>query len=235
MLLGTSLVGLKQYQHLVYHPDYKNDHGQRTFWHNALMGLQFHPRLRAELPMRSCDDNAAVELVLRKMIECDPNLDQDQWNKTKALNSLGNHNSFDWDRYESTGREIYLDLWRSQPQDLIACYGVFKPVEIARLAGRLGKRVTTVIWSGKAWEFLGGLGLLCVAMVGVVRAARRDAHMRDNLLSLACVTATLLPFSLIPGIAFYPAITTVACFFLLSAMVSGLGMVFILSRTKELA
>ena len=47
-LLAVSLVGLKQYQRAVYHPDYLQGYGQRTFWHNAswasrITGLREEP------------------------------------------------------------------------------------------------------------------------------------------------------------------------------------------------
>jgi hypothetical protein len=40
--------------------------------------------------------------------------------------------------------------------------------------------------------------------------------------SLSRVAAAVLPFSLIPGIAFYPALPTVVCFYLLCAALAGL-------------
>src|SRR5262249_22143044 len=123
LVLAVSLVGLKQYQRAAYHRHYTSTYGQRTFWHNALMGLAYHPRLRDELPMALCDDRNAVDLVLARMEERDPNLDKNQWNWQAALNSLGNHNAFDWNRYEAVARGIYFDLWRSRPTQMTACYG----------------------------------------------------------------------------------------------------------------
>ena len=113
ILLACSLVGLKQYQRAAYHRHYTSTYGQRTFWHNALMGLAYHPRLSEELPMALCDDRNAVDLVLARMEERDPNLDRSQWNWQAALNSLGNHNEFNWNRYEDVARGIYFELWRS--------------------------------------------------------------------------------------------------------------------------
>lgn len=232
LLLGGSLVGLKQYQRLVYFPGYLAEHGNRTFWHNALMGLAYHPALRDDLGMPLCDDRTTAEFVLRKMAERDPGLDRSKWNEVAAMNSLGNHNAFDWNAYEVVGRDVYLELWRDRPRDMAACYGFYKPLEAGRLAARLAKRVALVSWAGRGWEFLAGLGLVVVAAVGVAAVARRDERVRSELLPVAGVAASLLPFGLIPGIAFYPAITTTACFYLLSATAAGLLAVRVASRRK---
>jgi hypothetical protein len=221
-LLVLSVVGLKQYQQARHHRDYVAEYGRRTFWHNALMGLAYHPGLRDELPMKLCDDRDAVDLVLKRMGEKNPDLDRNVWNWQAALNSLGNHNQFDWNGYEAAAREIYVSLWSDRPDRMAACYAYYKPADVARqvavLGGRLGKNVVT----GRAWEFVAGVALSLAALAGVVRAARRDEQFRAWLRSLSRVVLLVLPFSLIPGIAFYPALTTVACFYLLGATLAGL-------------
>jgi len=110
VLLATSIVGLRAYQKVFYHPEYFAERGSRTFWHNALMGLAYHPTLQDELPMTMCDDKNAINLVLARMFQKDPTLDPNVWNWAAALNSLGSHNEFDWVRYEANARELYCDL-----------------------------------------------------------------------------------------------------------------------------
>jgi len=229
-ILVLSIVGLKRYQEVTYHRDYLEEYGQRTFWHNALMGLAYHPELRDELPLKLCDDRDAIDLVLKRMEVRDPNLDRNQWNWQAALNSLGNHNRFDWNRYEVAAREIYFDLWRDRPDTMAACYAYYKPADIARqmdhVVRRLGKKTVT----GHAPELVVGLGLILVAFTGTVAVARRNDEFRLGLRSLSRVVAIVLPFSLIPGIAFYPALTTVACFYLLSGTMLGLLAVRVSTR-----
>jgi hypothetical protein len=230
-LLAGTLVGLKQYQRAHYHPDYFTEaYGQRTFWHNALMGLWYHPTLRDELPMKVCDDRDAVDLVLARMEAKDPDLDRNQWNWQAALNSLGNHNPFDWVRYETEARAIYVGLWREEPGRMAACYGWYKPLDIAKQAARLGVRLSENAATGRAPEFLAGLALVLAALAGVVVAARRDHEFRASLRSLGRVVVCLVPFSLIPGVAFYPATATVSCFYLLSLTGAALLSVRLLTR-----
>ena len=132
ILLACSLVGLKQYQRAAYHRHYTSTYGQRTFWHNAAHGAGLSSAPSEELPMALCDDRNAVDLVLARMEERNPNLDRSQWNWQAALNSLGNHNEFNWNRYEDVARGIYFELWRSRPAQMAACYGYYKPHDIDR-------------------------------------------------------------------------------------------------------
>jgi hypothetical protein len=225
VLLVLSLAGLKQYQRATYHPDYLAEHGRRTFWHNALMGLAYQPDLRDRLPMRYCDDRDAADLVLGRMAERDPDLDRGTWNARAALNSLGNHNPFDWDSYEAAARDLYLELWRDDPARMAACYAYHKPAAIAGQAALLGRQLGADVANGQAAEFLAGLILALAALAVVTAVARRDGEFRAWSRSLMVVVAFVLPFSLIPGVAFYPALPTVACFYVLAGVLLGLVVV----------
>ena len=68
-ILATTLVGLAQYKRSSYNPIYFAEGGPRTFWHNAIMGFSYHPKLRQSLHVTAASDHEAVELVLRRMRE----------------------------------------------------------------------------------------------------------------------------------------------------------------------
>jgi len=230
LVLGISLFGLKQYQHWVYHRHYTQEYGQRTFWHNALMGLAFHPALRMELPMAYCDDRNAVDLVLGRMAEADPALDRNQWNWQAALNSLGNHNRFDWNRYESTARSIYFTVWRDHPGEMVECYALHKPLAVWRQVRLIASRLARGLVRGRMPELFIGLIVVSLALGAITVMSRRDPPLRNQMQSLARLMGILIPFSLIPGLAFYPAVTTVACFMLLAVSLAGFGTVLIATR-----
>jgi hypothetical protein len=235
-LAALSIVGLKHYQQQVYHPHYAEEYGQRTFWHNALMGLTYHPALRETLPMSCCSDQEAVELVLARMERDDPGLDRTRWNKRGALDSLGNHGRFDWNGYEKVAREIYFDLWKDQPAAMAWCYAYYKPADIVRQVWLLADHLVMEAISGKAFEFLSGVAAALLALLGVRKDIRGRAggetEFRGELASLAGLIVLLMPFSLIPGIAFYPTFTTVACFFLLMASLAGVAALWLATRTR---
>lgn len=216
-LLAISLLGLKQYQRATYHPAYFGEQGPRTLWHNALMGLSHHPRLRHELPMKQCEDRNAVDFVLRQMQEHDPTLDRNKWNWMAALNSLGSHNPFDWPTYEAAARREYLDLWQTRPGQMTVCYGGYKPLALARQCSVMLRLVALEVIAGRAWEVLVAIVVVLGVICGLVRVTQRDQPLRDSLRQVSLVLLTIIPFSLIPGIAFYPALTTTAGFFVAAA------------------
>jgi hypothetical protein len=232
-LLALSLVGLKQYQRAVYHRNYTKEYGQRTFWHNALMGLAHHPALRAELPMAFCDDRDAVDLVLARMEKNDAGLDRSVWNWQAALNSLGNHNRFDWNRYESEARTIYFEQWRASPVRMAECYLYYKPRDTFRQARIVGDRLATGSVRAAMPEFLTASILVLAAVAIVAVRAKRDRDLRLWLRSLSRLLVVVMPFSLVPGIAFYPALTTVACFYLLGVTLVGLLLARIPARVSN--
>jgi hypothetical protein len=221
-LLALSLVALKCYQRAAYHPAYFAEQGPRTFWHNALMGLSHHPRLRAELPMRQCEDRDAIDLVLRRMEEADPTLDRNRWNWMAALNSLGSHNPFDWVAYEAAARAIYLNLWRTRPREMLACHAIHKPLAVAKQSWAVVRVAGREAVAGGAWELLAGAALVACVVVGLVRAGRTSASIRADVRAMSLLALALLPFALIPAVAFYPAITTTGGFFVAAVVIAGL-------------
>jgi hypothetical protein len=227
-LLALSLAGLKCYQRATYHPAYFAEQGPRTFWHNALMGLSHHPRLCADLPMRQCEDRDAVDLVLKRMEDADPALDRNRWNWMAALNSLGSHNAFDWVAYEATARAIYLDLWRTRPREMLACHAVHKPLAVAKQSAAVVRVAGREALAGRAWELLAGVAVVACVAFGLARVG----SARDDLRSPSLVLFVLLPFALIPAVAFYPAVTTTGGFFVTAVTLAGLVTVRLLRRTS---
>ena len=139
------------------------------------MGLAFNPALRDEMPMAHCDDRNAVDLVLARMEEREPELDRNVWNWQAALNSLGNHNRFDWNRYERVAREVYFEAWRTRPLQMAGCYAYDKPRDILRQARIAGSRLASGLVRGAMPEFLAGCVLSCCGKLAVV-VDRREAR-----------------------------------------------------------
>lgn len=233
MLLAASIVGLRAYQQTFYHPEYFAERGPRTFWHNALMGLAHHPTLQEELPMARCDDRNAIDLVLARMFQKDPTLDPNVWNWAAALNSLGSHNEFDWVRYEATARDVYFDLWRERPAQMLGCYAVYKPLIIAKQIIFALRLIAARFVKGGAPELIPGAAILLGGLVLLYRRGRRDEDLRESIGTSMRALAAFLPFSLIPAVAFYPSVMTIACFSLCSFALTALATVRLAWRLKS--
>ncbi len=229
-MLAASLVGLAQYKRATYNPIYFAEGGPRTFWHNAIMGFSYHPQLRQSLRVTAASDHEAVDLVLRRMREKNDTRIDESWNTKTIMDSLGGHARFDWNAYEEAAKEAYLDVWREHPREAVECYAWYKPKDVAKHVGTVLRLLGREARQTRGRNLLIGTGLLAVAMVLVVRVSRRDPILRINLGRTGMVVAGLIPFSLIPGIAFYTALTTVSCFDVCAVALLAFGVLSVATR-----
>jgi hypothetical protein len=225
-LLAVSLIGLARYQRASFHPDYFAETGSRTFWHNAIMGYSYHPGLRKAISVSDIGDYEVIVMIIQHMRDTnDPRLDA-TWNSTYILNSLGGHCHFDWKTYEQVAREVYLGVWQDHTNQVIECYGYYKPTDVLRQGRTLTLLLTRNETVSHSPNLLAGLVgcVLALGLVGVVGV--RNAPFRSDFRAASLAGLALLPFSLIPGIAFYGAITTLSCFYTGVVMMAGFGLVW---------
>jgi hypothetical protein len=224
-LVVGSLVGLGQYKARTYHPAYAAEAGTRTFWHNALMGYGYNPRLRHVQGMPWVNDAETVRYVFARMRAAnDPRLGPD-WTETRAMNSLGGHNKFDWVTYEQVAREYYFAAWRDHPAEVAACYGYWKPRDVVRQAVEIGSMEAQRLRAGRSPNLLPALAVWGLAVGLVFAAGRRDAATRRGVRTLFRTAVVFTGCSLIPGIAFYAALVTLSCFYAGSIALAGLTLV----------
>jgi hypothetical protein len=212
-LAAGSIAALGQYKKATYHPEYFAGGGPRTFWHNALIGFTFHPGLRTELPMPAVSDQDATRLVLKRMHDAnDPRLDA-TWTLDSIMNSLGSHGSFDWKTYEEVAKETYFAVWRERPAEAAACYAYYKPVAVKDQLGAMLRLLGNGLGTAGMRNLLPGLIAALLGLAVAFFAGRRSAEFRTSVRTAFQVLLAMLPFSLIPGIAFYTAIVTLSCFY----------------------
>jgi hypothetical protein len=212
-LLAVSLGGLALYKRAAYHPAYFADHGARTFWHNALMGYSYHPKLRAALDI-GIDDTRTILLVIRDMEQRgDPRLTP-EWTLAKIGGSLNPGKEFNWREYERSARHAYFGVWRRTPGRAIACYAWYKPRDLASHTRQLAGPLAADLRSGRANLLAIGLAVVAVLLPLGWWAVRRDPAMRAAVRELRVPLVCLLAFSTIPAIAFYAAIPTLSGFYM---------------------
>lgn len=198
-LVALSLVGLAVYQRATFHPRYFEDKGARTFWHNALMGVNVGDASGRRVQL-GISDSEVIDAVIGHLRDTqDPRL-SDAWTVDAALNSLGSHSEFDWATYERAARDLYWRIWREHTGDMLHWYGVVKP-EAIRGSFVSAWRSDTMEQQDLQQISFNPLapGALLIALPGWLLAA----FYRPRLGRLALATVALLGCSLVPAWLFY--------------------------------
>jgi len=115
------MIGVKSFQgwhRLMEHPVYLAQGGTRTFYHNALMGLNFHPLFFLKYGLTVPSDSAAIECV-NKYLE---SRKENTFDCQVLLNSLGGHGFADWQGYEQASKRFYMELWQKHPMEMLENY-----------------------------------------------------------------------------------------------------------------
>jgi hypothetical protein len=220
-LLAASLVALHQYKRAVYHPAYFQERGSRCFWHNALMGFSYHPRLRESLGI-GIDDTKAIVLVLRELRDAnDPRLTPD-WTLERIGCATGGVIEFDWTAYEAAARDVYFRVWERDTAKALACYCWHKPCDLASHSWQVVRLLAEDMCAGRANLLAAGLALVAVLVVMGCRRDRHDADAREQLRGLFLPSLVLFAFSTIPAMAFYAALPTLAGLHVALPLVLGL-------------
>jgi hypothetical protein len=115
------LIGLESFQgwhRLMENPVYLAKGGERTFYHNALMGVNNHPLFNLKYSLCGPDDAAVINSV-------NENLKKENhttFDRQTLLNSLGGHCSADWRSYEQASKSFYIELWKKHPLEMLENY-----------------------------------------------------------------------------------------------------------------
>lgn len=217
MVVPASLAAVSAYQRAMFHPEYLDERGPRTVWHNVLMGLTVSPEFRQSTGMAGVNDPEAVAAVLRYMeARNDPRRGPD-WTQTDILNSLGGHGTFRaWRTYDLIAREVVFHEIMQQPFVALRHFFVDKPELIGSL---ISCNATLLVCRGQAVTYPGvrmdpfslfSVGLVFALVVAARRSGRSESVLpisrpREVLLVIICFAI----LGLFPSVAFYPALTQV--------------------------
>lgn len=224
LLFLVSGVGLlSAYKHSMYDQAYFGESGSRTFWHNALMGMgtvsrEF--RLENGVYEVAHDDRLIVESVLKFMrnergLELPSN-----WTTQLALESLGGHNSFDWNFYEQEAKNLYFAIWRKHTRKLIRLYAWQKPLRAINtifhaIVIKPGGKPLDRAREERGLKFAPfSSPLIFLALVPMLFAGRALSNVPE----VWATTAVLLAASFIPAVAFYSSTLTQGGMFVLLAV-----------------
>ncbi|MBU3540828.1 hypothetical protein [Polynucleobacter sp. UB-Tiil-W10] len=211
--LITCLITLSIYKNASYNSRYFQDMGTRTFWHNALMGIN-EPVLAKKYNLGYGDLESARSVIqFAQRGTCENSVAK--LDPQGLLNSLGGHGEQDWFAYENCAKKFYFSLWKNDLLRMIYNYLIVKPqaafnlvLKVAKSAGASASDVIGDRFS-IGWHPLVGMPF-AFAIVILLVANRALYQRRAQLLVLLGV---LLATSLIPSIFFYSAILTMGGFF----------------------
>ena len=197
---AISLAGLSIYKRAVYPPEYYNQSGSRTFWHNALMGI-YIPSLQLEYSLGGPDDRATIEAVLIYGRKNSIFKATDTSSSTDFLDSLGGHTQVNWLLYEDAARSFYFSLWRQHFKSMLINYAYYK---FSSLKAALLQHL-------QPFKYIFCLLAYIPSLVLFVSTTKTQ-------LTLLFTAGLLLLFASIPGIMFYPVILTMSALYTLSIL-----------------
>jgi hypothetical protein len=102
---------------LMENPLYLAQGGGRTFFHNALMGLSYHPLFPDKYNL--CPDDGRIIASVNENLKVKHHAVFDQ---QALLNSLGGHGFADWRSYEQASKSFYIELWKKHPLEILKNY-----------------------------------------------------------------------------------------------------------------
>jgi len=220
LLLLGSLLGLNIYKHITYHPKYFSEMGVRTFWHNALMGLQEEPVLTKKYNL-TIDDAEIARAVIKfsqETHQCTSDIEQLDFQT--ILNTLGGHGVINWIHYERCAKKFFISIVSDNKIRTAVLYGIRKPLAsldmFAQTINHYGVPLVDNMRTklGIGWYPLSVMNLSLFAII-LLLSFKELIRARKKLF---IVLTILLVFSLIPSVAFYPAILTLGGFLVTSSI-----------------
>lgn len=216
-VLAGSIFALKTYKSAMYHPAYFAERGGRTFWHNALIGFNYHPALRSRYHL-SLDDAPVFNLIYDRTVAANDSR-VSVWKFAKPPGGFAIGPVKDWDVYEKLCKEAYEEIWRQHAGEVLECYVQYKPADLARFAGEMARQIhTEQMQRPSPTLMLGGLAVGLALLISLWAGYRQNRFAAGLRLATGS-SLVLLLFSGIPGVAFYIGLPTISAFLVLLVLV----------------
>lgn len=239
LLLACSLVGLKVYKQYVYNHKYFAEMGVRTFWHNALMGIQEEPSLSQKYKF-AVNDALIAQLVIKfaqETHQCSSDIEQLDFQT--ILNSLGGHGVINWVHYERCAKKFYFSIAGNNKLKMVVLYGVRKPLVSLRTfiqtSYNEGLPIIDNIRNKLAigWYPLSIMNLSLLLIIWLLSFQELFIARKKLFITVSIV----LTCSLIPSVMFYSVILTIGGLIVTASilfyLLLGLAIQSILSLFKE--
>lgn len=183
-------------------PVYLDWGGSRTFYHNALMGVE---NLKWLDGTWGVDDSATIDNVNRWLeSQGEPNFD-----RQGLLNSLGGHGSANWHAYEEAAKKLYQSLWHKDPVGMTANYFQKGIKSLVAVRSTLATLIFANEENNIEWMFVGTpfrFDLIFISLVPflVIASEKRFLPFISTFIFAG------LGFALIPATVFYLGTLTIS-------------------------
>ena len=208
--LSGSLLFLNVYKHIVYHPQYFAGIGQRTFWHNMLMGLGADSSLQNKYNLKLNDFSAAAAVInfARESDQCTKDVVEQE--PQKLLNTLGNWGTADWVSYENCAKKLFFHIVAKNKLSIIRLYVITKPINSLRILKMAMEKSSNIALEnvrsqyGMKWSpfNMSNLGFLFITLLLTFRSFHRWRKKHMQMCSIVLIA------SFIPSVVFYPDVLT---------------------------
>jgi len=198
IILAGSVFLFKGWHHLVEHPYYLSEGGQRTFYHNALMGLYRSKLISDRYQIHGPDDRDAIEAVNLWLARSG----RQSHVADTLLYALGGYGSADWAKYEKDAKSLYMHIILTEPLESVKNYSrkLLRSLKdtraglasIVQLDAKEGDKRKELHPHPFGWHFL----LLAVLPTLVICGSSRDSFL------FLVIIAVLYLFALIPSVVF---------------------------------
>lgn len=226
VILIVSCSGLLSiYKHFTYHPSYFREIGQRTFWHNALMGMHF----KTEPKLIVCDDSIA-KCVIEHARESGCTSKFRELSSQDLLNSLGNWGTANWKEYEYWAKKLYFSMFRKHKFEAAKLYLFDKPLKVLKSTitfrkvffpgeTKMEKQKPEAYWNPLQLCYL-------IAFLSIAYIARDSLFVyRWKLLGISLI---IYLCGMIPSVLFYSAILTQGGMSVIKVVILCYGMILCL-------
>jgi len=186
-------------------PVYLAKGGERTFYHNALMGVNNHPLFTSKYGLCGPDDAVVIDSVNENLKRGN----HATFDRQTLLNSLGGHCSADWQGYEQASKRFYIELWQKHPVEMVENY-LSKALQAPILARQtmslkiLSTENDKEIKTQTFWPNPFAAEWVLVLLFPLIILS----NYKKKLLIVGAYLASGFIFSLIPSIAFYSGTLT---------------------------
>jgi hypothetical protein len=203
LLIGVE--SSKGWHRLMENPCYLAVGGSRTFFHNALMGLNYHPLFPSKYRLTGIDDACVIDSVNENLQKGN----RGTFDRQILLNSLGGHAFADWRGYEQAAKDFYIELWQKHPLQMLGNYAhkMVKAPVLSRESMSLKIRCSENDKNMKIKTFwpnpIAEEWVLVLLFPLIILS-----NCKKKLLAIGAYLSVGFIFSLIPSIAFYSGTLT---------------------------